>query len=328
MSCNPDDDIPEDTSCSQDAIISGVMVVNEGPFTAGFGTLTVIDNTLGTIQDAFARNNCDSLLGNVVQSAAVLGNQIAVVVNNANVVYFLDATTLESKGSITGLSLPRYIVAGPDNRAYLSQWGSGGGKVSEIDLDNYTITRELSTGNGPEELAFHNGKLYVPHVGGFLSDDKVVVIDPTSMSIEKTIVTGTNPQSIVFVGDDMWVINNGQYDEFNPLPGALVKITDDVVAESYESPFGSADLGYAAAANSLFWLQFGNIYQHVLGSGMAEAASGVYYDLSVNPDDGYLYLCNAKDFNSQGDLVVMDPMTLTVIETFPTGIIPGEILFY
>lgn len=337
MSCGDDDEMTMGTSCSQDNLTAGVLIVNEGPFSNGTGSLTIQDDNLGLIQDAYTRNNCDSLAGSILQSATVIGDKIAVVSNLSNVVRILNANTMEEVGVISGLKLPRYIVGGAGNLAYVSQWGLDGvsGSVAEVDLSTFTVLREVATGSGPEELQLFDNMLYVPNSGGFGEDSTIVVINPADFTIAKTILTGINPQSLAFdVNNILWVLNVGAYDFVDPAlnrPGSLVRITNDQVSSGIEDlDTGVSNLIYDDVERIFYWIQGANIasYKSSGNTLTLDAIPGFYYDLAQHPSTGIIYLCDAKDFNSQGEVLTYDPVTGAMGPSIAAGLIPSEVIFY
>lgn len=333
VSCG-DDEIPQELSCAIDDFSSGVMVINEGPFQNGAGSINMIDDALGNISNAYTQNNCDSLLGSIAQSATVLNDRIAVVVNNSNLIKVLSKNTLEQEGEITGLNLPRYLIKGDGDLAYVSQWGADGvsGSVAEVDLSSYEVLRTVSTGSGPEELKMINGKLYVPHAGGFGRDSIVVVLEPSSMTIEKTIETGQNPQSIVADGNYVWVLNNGYNDWLNPdnsKNGSLVRLENDEIIESFDLGIGNTDLARSNGNGTLYWLSTDSVlFYEQNASSPGELTMGFFYDLALDNSTGRLYVCDAADFNSNGSILQLDLIDGSQITEFQVGIIPGEVVFY
>ncbi|NNE30129.1 MAG: hypothetical protein HKN16_10865 [Saprospiraceae bacterium] len=343
ISCDSEDEIPSEIcngvevaldDCVQDNFSEGILVVNEGPFGSGSGSITMIDDALDLVPSAYRRNNCDTEIGNITQSAAIIGDKVLVVVHNANLIRVLDLSTLNELCTITGLELPRYVLPVTTNLAYVSQWGSDGvsGSVAEIELSSFSVTREVATGSGPEELVWFNDKLYVPHVGGFGRDSHLVVVNTATMSVVKKIVVGDNPQSAVVVGGDIWCLNSGFTDFGDPANstlGSLMKIENDEVVETHVAPRGSTDLVFRFLTNTFYWrTQVSLQTMHVDGPFPQSLVFFVYYDLAYDVSRDQLVACDAKDFASQGAIVRINPEDGSKLEEIPAGLIPGEVVFY
>ena len=66
-----------------------------------------------------------------------------MVINNSSVIEVADANTLESKGQITGIVSPRYMVTN-GNLGFVSDWADDAIKV--VDLASNTVTSSIPVG--------------------------------------------------------------------------------------------------------------------------------------------------------------------------------------
>ena len=333
-SCNSDDEIEDDiVICVQDELTDGLLIVNEGPFNSGTGTITALDNNTELIEAIFQRNNCDEELGNIVQSLLIHDNQIFIVVNNADKIVVANAQTFELVGNIEGLQLPRYLVAGDNDRLYLSQWGSDGvsGKLSEIDPANLSVTRELDMRSGPEEILFHEGKIYVPHVGGFGRDSVLSVVDVDNWNVPFEIVVGDNPQSVIAQGNNIWCLSSGYFDfmTYETTPGAISQINNFSVTQSLPLDNGVTNLTYQPNLGMLYWLNFAGIQRMPVVNGTPEDfVSGGYNDLTLDQGTNQLYACDAGNFQDPGQVFRIETSSGVVLDSIAAGVIPSEVYFY
>ncbi|MEQ1747288.1 MAG: DUF5074 domain-containing protein [Saprospiraceae bacterium] len=328
----------ETTPASVGNYTSGVFVVNEGPF-GGTGSITWHNPETGeTVQDVFEKANGGASLGQFVQSLTLHNGKGYIVVNGANKVYVVDATTFKYLDTIGGLYLPRFLLPVSANTALVSQWGADGvtGSVASVDLKTLKITETLPTGKGPDKMLLHaNGQVSVPCSGGFGTDSVVVLIETDAGSLTEisrvSFLGQKNPASLAVgrfdtspISPFTYALCQGSYldtdpkGSINPYHGSIPFLGQAV------PPFGN-DLVASPNGQELFFAAGGKIY--VLNKdGLSVRINQTAYGLNCHPGTGYLYCADAKDFNSQGELVVYKQNGERV-SAFPVGIAPGEVIF-
>ena len=147
----PEPDLPEEKGHS-------VFVLNEGNYQWGNASLSLIDLNNNSIQnDVFSAAN-NRPLGDVLQSATFINNEIWLVVNNSQRIERIDPKTAKSKGTINALQSPRYIVNTGSGKAYVSDLYSGG--IHSIDTATYSIGNSIQTQGWTEEMVLLNGFVY------------------------------------------------------------------------------------------------------------------------------------------------------------------------
>ena len=78
-----------------------------------------------------------------------------------------------------------------------------------------SVTSTIKAGTGPEGILVSNNKIWVANGGGFTVDSTVLVIDPVTDNVIKTIFVGHNPKELVEdANGNIWVLCYGyiQYD--------------------------------------------------------------------------------------------------------------------
>src|SRR6056297_2942605 len=120
---------------------NGVYVSCEGNFMYGNGSLSFYNTETKKVTNQlfYARNNAP--LGDVVQSLSMFQDLLFVVVNNSGKIYIADAETAEYRGSVTGLTSPRYIHFLSEEKAYISDLYSA--EMTIIHPATFEITGKI-----------------------------------------------------------------------------------------------------------------------------------------------------------------------------------------
>jgi YVTN family beta-propeller protein len=305
---------PADTS----SVLNGkVFIINEGNFGSGDGSVTYFSPSTGNIiQDIFKVAN-NRPLGDVVQSMTLHDNKGYIVVNNSHTVEIVNKNDFESIGTINGFAGPRFLLPITSSKAYVSDWFAN--EVKVIDLNSLSITGSISAGNGPEQMALINNKVFVANVGGYDIDSTVTVIDATANTVITTIQTPLNPNSIVTdVNGKIWVLCNGWYGlDFtggtsDDVAGALIKINP--ATNSIEATFAMGQFDHPMRLtinknrNTLYYLMGvsgfdGNIYKFNINSSILPSAPIVvknFYGLGIDPYNEDLYGAYSPVFGQSG----------------------------
>lgn len=306
---------------------TGVFVVNEGPF-GGTGTITWHNPETGeTVQDVFGKENDGAALGQFVQSLAFYNGKGYIVVNGANKVFVVDATTFKFLDTIGGLALPRFFqrsLANP-HVAYVSQWGADGisGSLAVVDLNNNSVIKTIPTGSGPEKMyAVNSDVLYVANSGGYGVDSTVAVFSMFMDEVQNKFVVGEkNPACLANSENRTFALCKGYY-----MDTTSVGWLGDFGPNTVGIPVGkyADDLVAAPDGSTLYFLSGGAIWTYKNNT-VSKLLDQPAYGLACHPANGNLYCADGKDFNSAGEVVIYKPDG-TKTGSFPTGIAPGEII--
>jgi len=320
---------------------SGIFITNEGMFQQGSGTVSFYDRQSGEVtHKIYQKANGGDELGNVVQSMFVHQGKAYIVVNNADRVVVVDAKTFELQGFITGLGFPRYFLPLDNSTALVSQWKTDGdiskGSVAVVNLNANSVEKVILTGEGSEKMVLLGGRVYVANAGFLGRDSTVAIVDIQSLGLVGKIVVGDDPESIqVDKNDAIWVVCKGHTEDFadpdNPLntKGSLVKIENEVVTRTFELENGAGNLVINPAGDRLFYTINGFqgiIFSHSIDQNEVSGTrfvEGLYYHLGIDPRTGNLLASDAKDFSSNGSVLVFDENG-DLVKIIEAGIIPGN----
>ncbi len=331
-SCNDDEEMIN----NPDVYSDGTFVINQGSFGSGTGTISFISNIDNSVnQNIYQEKNDGLVLGNVAQSMARVGNRFLITINNAEKVEVINASDFAYENTIEGIAQARYALELNDNEALITSWGASGtdGKIFKVNTADGSILSSLDVSGGPEKMIEVNDAIYVANSGGFFRDSIIYVLNSEGNAIDSQIVVGDNPSDLIEDSNgDVWVLCNGYTDFSDPMlstNGRLVQIRNGNVEKNFEIGNGSSQLEVSNDGNTLFYMNGGKVYsQDILSSTLSSTIvyEGFFYGMGVNPANGYLYLTDAKDFVSNGELVIINSSG-DLIEKIGVGIIPGELHF-
>lgn len=320
--------------------LNGVFIVNEGSFGSGNGSISFLSaDSNYFVKDLYT--NVNGLpLGDVVQSMTIFDSKAYIVVNNSQKVEVVNIKDFTSIGPIEGLSSPRFFV-GNGTKGYVSDWTSN--KVHVTDLNSLAITKSIDCGQGPEEMAIAQGKLFVCNSGGFTDDSTITVIDLATETVVKTIATPWNPGSIKLDADgNLWVLCKGSLgSDFTPTPddapGALLRVNpvtyaiEKTFAFSYDQH--PVKMQINAAKNNLYFLMGTFGYSGVVFSYKVNDPTipnipfinQEFYGLGVNPKDGKIF--GGRTNFSNDTYMLRFNSTGSLIDSMQVGIGPNGFAF-
>ncbi len=333
ISCNSDDDNNQ-SGYVPEAFEKGILITNEGPFNNGSGSITFISDDYNTVAQTIYKNVNGTDLGNIVQSMGFYDQNAFIVVSNSQKIIIANRYSFKSVDSIkVGLDNPRYFVDGDGDKGYVSNWGdpndTGDDYVAILDLRTNEISSIIPVAFGPERMVAHKNKIYVAHQGGYGQNNLVSVI--TENSVESTITVGDVPNAMVIDGDTLYVLCGGNPSyAVTETAGSLVKIDLNSGQVSETFTFGTTQHPSSLTMDgaNLFYNLDGKVYKLNTASIAlpgTDIIDGSFYALQAK--DGKLYAADAKDYASQGSLLIYDLSTNQQVQEFPTGIVPGGIYF-
>jgi hypothetical protein len=317
------------------SVVKGAFIVNEGNFTQGNASLDFYMADSGKILNNVFQSQNNAALGDVAQSMTIVDSLGFIVVNNSDKIEVIHVDNFKRFAVIhlPAGSSPRYL-AGSGTTGFITSLFKN--LVYVMDMKSFNIIDSVAVGANPEEVVVRQNKIYVAN-SGFGNGNTVSVISAASLNPEKTIVVGDNPQFIRVDGiGNLHVLCGGAYNDFNDpnddTPGGIWVIdpSTDTVIDSLVLPagthpgdlaIGSGDTGYfingsAIASYNTMTLELVN----------PTLISGFFYAMNINAATGELFVLDAKDFVSPGELIIFDSNGAEK-GRYTTGIIPGHVTF-
>lgn len=334
-SCSKDDEAPKG------AYESGVIVINEGNFLDADGSLSHISTSGEVTNNIFSKANNEAILGDVVQSMFMNGDEAYIIVNNSNKVEVVNVNTAERIATIDA-NLPRYMTE-TNGKGYVTEWGSDFAtpRVLVIDLNSHEVIKRVEVGSGAEQIVSSNGKVY-------MSDsfsNTITVIDSQSDEVVKTITTNYFGVTgmVVDRNGDVWGVYAGSTDWTDPsapMPdnnGAMIRIdaSSDLVALTL--PLGqnvSSKIAINNAGDKLYYLVGNDVFAMDVSDESSIAIMKIidenspvsFYGIGVDPSNDNIYLGDAKSFQGNGT-VYQYTSDGTVINTLDVGRGPNGFVF-
>jgi len=341
-------------SCSKDPLDTvffdfsgnrGVYIVNEGNFMYGNSSLSFYDPEQKRVyNDVFqARNSAP--LGDVAQSIKIWNKMAFVVVNNSGKIYVIDSRTAEFKGSIAGLSSPRYVHVVDSQKAYVTDLYAR--KITIFNPQTFQITGKVSVNNSKSEFSQHSTEQMLQYknmvfVNCWSYDNKILVIDSNTDQIVDSIEVFKQPNSMVIDKyNKIWVLTDGGF-EGSPYgyeqPG-LLKIDAETreIERSFRFALGEHPLKLCInpANDTIFYLN-----RHVWKMPVTDkripdqpfitsentSLYGGFYSLGIDPANSEIYVGDAIDHRQNGIVHRYAPSG-KLIDEFKVGISPGNFGF-
>lgn len=316
-----------------------VFISSEGNFGSSNSALDVFSKRTSTMSLNLFNSVNNRPLGDVFQSIYRSGGRLYLVVNNSGKVEIAREDNISSVGTISGLSLPRYLVT-KGNKAYISEWVgfSGNGRVAVVNLANYTVTKTISVGKFPERLLIFGEQLWVAN-----SDDTTVsIINLNTETVERTIVTGAGPNGFHVGNGQVYVLCGGRLaydasfnlDTVNSTAGSFLSINPTTynISRRFTFPSKAGNPARLAAleGNEFVYMSFlSQVYRisistFDLSNGPWAPVNNVY-GIGIDPQDGTVYIAESNfvginrfhRYRSNGQLV----------DTYNTSVGPNGFVF-
>jgi YVTN family beta-propeller protein len=339
VGCDPESDGPSGQPAPTGNNAS-VYIVNEGQFQTPNGAISLYSKTSKTVVDNNLFTNTNGrILGDVVQSMAVVGSRGYIIVNATGKVEVVTMADFKQVATITGLQQPRYLIAVNAQKAYLTEWIERGksGRVAVIDLRTNTVTKTIPVGRQPEQLLLANGRVYVPNA----DENTISVINPNTDAVETTIQVQDGPTNLVQdKNGNIWVACAG-ITRYGPAPtftvlsstnGSLIRFSPSNPTNQTILPFatgGPSNMIINGSKYDLYYTYKGGVYEHSINKTTLSPRPIIrrnFYGLGADPKDSTLY-CSVAPFTTAGK-VIRYTTSGTPIDSFGVNIGPNSFVFY
>lgn len=336
-SCNNDDDDFINLPTSLGEYDNGILVSAEGG-SAISGSVSFISSDYSSIENTIFSNANAEELGAYVQSIGFNGAKAYIVVDNSTIHVVNRYTFLKEATITTGLNLPRYMTFA-NGKGYVTNWGDGFDTsddfIAVINLETNSVESTIPMAEGPEQMLVYANKLYVSHKGGYGSNNIISVVDLGTNTIQTITVNDVPDEMIISDTRELLVLceGNPDYATGGETAASITKIdlSTDTVSDTLPFAIGVHPAQMSYSNGNLYFQANNEVFKMTDADTTLPTTSIINlgtittYGLTVKADK--LYVTDAKDYNSLGDLLVYDLNSNTKIHTFEVGLVPSKIYF-
>lgn len=313
----------------------GMYLLNEGNMGSNKATIDYVDFCNGYyIRNIYGERNPNVIkeLGDVGNDIQVYGNRLYAVINCSHKVEVMDLRTCRRIGQV---DIPncRYIRF-KDGKAYVSSYvgpvtidpNAQLGAIFEVDTATLKVTRKVTVGYQPDELEIIGEYIYVANSGGYRApnyDNTVSIVEICGFKQVQKLPVCVNPQRLrKDKYNQLWVTSQGDYQD---VPSALVCIaknaqftSDMSVTDTLDIPVSEmvivGDSMYFYGVNWNNQTEENNINYGIINVRTKELLTNHFimdgtehtikipYGIQVNPYNGDIYVTDAKNYVSSGQL--------------------------
>lgn len=321
---------------------SGLFVLNEGNFQFSNASLSFYDIEADTVGNNLFYKVNDAPLGDVAESMALVDGQLYVVVNNTNLIYKVNATTLVCDTTkpfkMGDFYSPRELFFVSPEKAYVSDIiGAGLWIINPKDMSH---TGFIQTGKTTEKMVPVGNEIYVSNWSNYylpgMEKNTVQVIDMNNDVKVAEIQVGKEPNTMaVDKNGHVWVLCEGAVWEADAEQPSLWEINPlTKTAEKRYEFDGTAMVLRANPTGDQLYLIFNNEVRRFdiatlsLSESFRIAAQeeGMFYNMTVEPRTGDIYVTDAKNYMMNGTVYRYTNDGL-LLSSFEAGVIPSAMLF-
>ena len=293
-------------------------------------------------------------MGDMGNDIHILGSKIYVTVNGSNLVEVLDAHTSRLLAQIEVPNC-RYLADDGKNVYVSSYSGTMGldptlqqGFVARIDTSSLTITARTDVGYQPEQLAVAEGSLYVANSGGYRYPDydhTVSVVNLKTFKVTDTIDVAINLFAMQYDANHrlLYVSSQGDYytipstiSTIDVTTNKVVSVLPDIRCKDMTLVGNrlyifSSDWSYDTNAFANAFVVYDTDKQQIVTRNLITDGSDADiiapYGLAVNPENGDIFISDARDYITPGVLRCYTPSGV-LRWSVRTGDVPSRMVFF
>lgn len=322
LSCNKNEigpQFPEESEKIEGA--SGFWILNEGLWNWGSASVSFYDTQRKQMSNLVYQTKQNTPLGDVLQSLFFKNEYRFLVLNNSHKVKMC-SNEMELIKDFDGFNSPRYMEHLSGSEYLVSSLY--GKQVYKLNTTTNEISTFLDVPDWTEKMIKYDPFIILEHKSFSNTkpeDQKIYKVDSTGVIVDSLEIldphselTKMNNSKFCFISEQdtkskLWICDTALNTQTFNIPERVSQI-------SY-----SENMIYMAGQN-LWSFNISTSEFKNLRSLKDKTIYGLY-----SSNDGYVYLCDAKDYVSSGDFLIYSTITESIIDSVKTSIIPSEIYF-
>ena len=275
-----------------------VVVLNEGNFMFGNGSVSVIDNSTNEVSNEAFKQANNYPLGDVPQSVMVHDSLGYIVVNNSGKIEVVDWADLKSVKTITGFTSPRQMIIVNNNP--LTAWVTDlyANKIWKVNLESGLIIGDIPCQGWNENIIKWNDNVLVLNK----KDSLINVFNHTTEQLSQSIGVGLELVDFKWwSANELMVLTNVGFYKLELQTMSLTLVKEFTVKRA------PIRLAVDTALNISYFLdvdlfRFETSINKVVSSNLGSNL----YGLAVSAISHEVYVTDTKDFVQPGEVLKYD----------------------
>ncbi|MFY0672126.1 MAG: hypothetical protein JXQ87_01895 [Bacteroidia bacterium] len=306
----------------------GLIILNEGLFNRGNSSLSFISKKHldKGFRDSIINGHFEKInklrIGDVGHSITLIDSLLYIVANNSGLIHVIDTHSHVLIKTITGFTSPRYIEKVDENLALVGDLYSN--TIAKVNLNTLEIAGNIGFNGQSERMVTVGKNVWVSNN----TRPYLYILDPFEENISDSLFIGAFCNELYEYRGELIALANAQSYEVNK--GALIFISPAKKEIVKKFEFESAEkswYGRMTTDGESIYLKNENtilLYSNDQLNQVLSFDDMNAYNIFVHQNK--LFVCNAKDYQSQGEVIVYNN-NYNQISSLKTGIIPSSLIW-